>query len=387
MFMGNTMEKLVYLTYPVMLVILLVGAKWNRKGSWNEEFMNLGQTKYLQGFLALCIMLHHIGQETCASWQNYPLLPGLELFVPVGYLFVSVFFMCSGFGLYKSYKSKADYFNGFFRKRVLPLVLAFFISNWIFFIARIIMKEPIDGWKIFCYLSGWGLPNLYAWFVLVMPLFYVFFYICFRFIKAEKLKIWGVIVCTFIYTFVGTWIDHNDYWMRGEWWYNCVHLFWLGILFAKYEEKLTEKIKKHYWIYLIVSIIGAVVFFYVSELFTGIFSYYGEYNPMLSHWTVVGHRWMCLIMQMLACVFFVSAIVVANLKLKIGNKFLGFMGGITLEFYLIHGLFLELFSFQFCEIVPSIMRIENVALLIVVVFILSIPSSLLLKKLIHIGQK
>ena len=58
-----------------------------------------------------------------------------------------------------------------------------------------------------------------------------------------------------------------------------------------------------------------------------------------------------------------------------------FMGTITLEFYLIHGLFLEFFLYRFCDIVPSITRITNVALLIVVVFVLSVPSALGLKKL------
>ena len=69
------------------------------------------------------------------------------------------------------------------------------------------------------------------------------------------------------------------------------------------------------------------------------------------------------------------------MKLKIGNRFLEFMGTITLEFYLIHGLFLELFAYRFCDIVPSITRIENVAVLIIVVFALSVPAAVGLKKL------
>jgi len=381
------MDKLVYLTYPVMLAILLVGAKWSRKGEWNDEFMTLSQTKYIQGFLTLVIMLHHIGQETCASWQPYPLIPGLEFFVPIGYLCVAMFFMCSGFGLYKSFKSKENYLKGFFGKRVLPLILAFLFSNWIFFIARIIMKEKINGWKVFCYISGWGMPNIYAWFAIAMPLFYLFFYISFKVFKNDGLRLLGVVIGTFIYTFIGTYVDHNDYWMRGEWWYNSVHFFWIGILFAMYEKKIVAVIKKYYIPFLIASVIGAYVTFIVAEVFTGVFSYYGEYNPSLSRAMIVANRWKCLGMQMLACVFFVAAVLIINMKLKVGNKFLGFMGTITLEFYLLHGLVLEFFSFQFCEIVPSITRIKNVALLIVIVFVVSVPLSLGFKKLIYIGQK
>ena len=374
------MNKLVYLTYPALLVLLATGAKCYGKDQWNEEFMTLKQTKYLQGFFAICIMLHHIGQETCASWLAYPVIPGLELFVPIGYFFVAVFLMCSGFGLYKSYKLKADYLNGFLKNRVLPLILAFYSTGLIFFLTRILMKEKMNGWQIFCYISGWGLPNPYAWFVVAMPYFYICFYLSFRFLKKDWMKILGTVSGVFLYTFLGTCINHNNYWMRGQWWYNCVHLFWIGILFARFEKPIVEKIKKHYLVYLILVIVGTYAFFRVSQIAQAVFSYYGEYNRSLSHLMVVRNRWICLITEMLASACFVFSVLLLNMKLKIGNRFLEFMGTITLEFYLIHGLFLELFSFEFCDIVPSITRITNVALLIAVVFVPSVISALGLKK-------
>jgi len=376
------MDKLVYLIYPVMILILLYGCKISGKNQWNDELMSLKQTKYWQGFIALCIMLHHIGQETCASWQMYELYPGLEFFVPIGYFLVAFFMMCSGFGLYKSYKAKENYLNGFIRKRICPLIVGFYISGWIFFICRIIMKEPMNGWKIFCYISGWGLPNLYGWFVVAMPFFYLCFYLSFKYFKKEWMKIAGTVFGVFAYTLLGTMINHNNYWMRGEWWYNCVHLFWIGILFAKYEAAIVKSLQKKYILKLILCVVLTYVFFVVSEIATGTVSYYGQYNPMLSFPQVVLNRWICLLTQMLGSFFFVLSIVMISMKVKIGNRFLGFMGSITLEFYLIHGLFLEFFSYEFCEVVPSIVRITNVALLILVVFVLAVPASVILQKII-----
>ena len=50
------------------------------------------QTKALQGFFAICIMLHHIGQKTCAYWLNPKyIVHGLDVFVPIGYFFVGIF--------------------------------------------------------------------------------------------------------------------------------------------------------------------------------------------------------------------------------------------------------------------------------------------------------
>lgn len=379
------MDKLVYLAYPVMLAVLLTGSKLYRKNQWNEEFMTLEQTKYLQGFFALCIMLHHIGQETCASWNEYPKLPGLELFVPIGYFFVSLFLLCSGYGLFKSFKAKEDYFKGFFVRRILPLILIFFITGWIYFVARILMHESMNSWKIFCYISGWGLPNLYAWFVIAMTYFYICFYVSFKYGKSDFARIAGVIAGVFIYTFIGTYVNHNDYWMRGEWWYNCVHLFWIGMLFARYENQIITKVKKRYSLYLILSIVFTVILYFVSEIAQGVFSYYGEYNIMTPHYMVVINRWICLITQMLASFSFVVQVLLINMKLKIGNRVLGFMGTITLEFYMIHGLILEFFSYNFCDNarVSGLYRIENVALLIIVVLIPSIFMALGLKKIIE----
>ena len=108
------------------------------------------------------------------------------------------------------------------------------------------------------------------------------------------------------------------------------------------------------------------VFFKLSLTAKNVYSYYGEYDPRLSHLMVVRNRWICLAAEMLASAGFAFCALLLNMKLKIGNRVLEFMGTITLEFYLIHGLFLEFFSYQFCDVVPSITRIKNVALLIVV---------------------
>ena len=83
---------------------------------------------------------------------------------------------------------------------------------------------------------------------------------------------------------------------------------------------------------------------------------------------------------LLASAGVVFSVLLLNMKLKIGNRTLEFLSTITLEFYLIHGLFLEFFSYQFCDIVPRFVRITNVALLIIVVFVPSVLSAAALEK-------
>ena len=113
-----------YLFYFFLALTLFFGAKGVGRGNWNEEYTSLKQTKVLQGITALGIALHHMGQKTCGSWQPRPfIVHGLDIFVPVGYLFVGVFFFCSGMGLYRSLHSKKDYLKGFARRRIAPLAI------------------------------------------------------------------------------------------------------------------------------------------------------------------------------------------------------------------------------------------------------------------------
>ena len=78
-------------------------------------------------------------------------------------------------------------------------------------------------------------------YVIVIPFFYLVFWLSFRFCKREGTAILWIFLFTLGYTVLGAVINHqNTWWMRGEWWYNSIILFPLGILFAKYEEKIAS---------------------------------------------------------------------------------------------------------------------------------------------------
>ena len=93
--MNAVTDKLIYLIYPILLFALFFGAKISKKKEWNEEAFSLSQMKAIQGFAAICIMLHHAGQKTCASWINKIYVRhGLDVFVPIGYWLVGIFLFC-----------------------------------------------------------------------------------------------------------------------------------------------------------------------------------------------------------------------------------------------------------------------------------------------------
>ncbi len=373
-------DKLIYLVYPILLVLLLFGVKGYRK--WNPECMSLRQTKAIQGFCAIGIMLHHIAQNTCAFWLAPSIIvPGLEIFVDMGYLFVAVFLFYSGYGLYKSKQTKPNYLQGFFRKRILPLMAGFYITAWVFLIVRLAMGESMSFPRMLYYVFGLQLCNTYSWFPIALTIFYLAFYFSFKYIKSERLAVTVTCLSVLVYMFIGTCCDRNDWWFRGQWWYNCVHLFPLGLLFARHEEKVLGFFKKIYWVALPATVLFYHGFLRLRYLLNGSFTYTGE-DFRMPFWGKVGNRWVCLLPEMLLTITFVLFLLLLSMKLRFGNKALAFMGTITFEFYIVHGLFVELFGHAFLDFTPSIIYIRNVALYLVVILACTFPSALLLKKVI-----
>lgn len=369
---------MIYIVYPVMLIILFWGCRIYGRKSWNEEFLSLEQTKALLGFAALCIMFHHIGQKNSASWIDRKYYTGgLEFFVPIGYVLVAFFTFCSGYGLYKSFKGKKNYLNfSFLRHHILTFVFLGYLVAWIFLAVRLCLHEPMGDGRWIFYLSGLKLSNPNAWYVIVMPFFYLCFFLAFRYIKNEKMAFVTVAVFTFVYQLLGMAINHNDWWMRGEWWYNSIHLFPIGILVAMNEIKIVQHIKKHYVLYMILGLVTVIIAFFGKAIIQARFSYYEEFLALPMK---ILRRMVCLSSEVIfssAVVFYVFMI---GMKVRIGNRFLKLMGSITLEFYLIHGLYVELFSYSFDGKADSLVYIKNSLLFSIIVFTLSFPSALLIK--------
>jgi len=384
------MNYLVYLVYPALIVLLTVGMKISKKGQWNETFMSLEQTKYLQGYVAILIMLHHLGQKTCAPWheQRY-IVHGLDLFVNYGFYFVSVFLFCSGYGLYKSFITKENYLKGFFRKRILPLIITFYSAGYIFLIVRILLGQKIKKAQMIRYLIGWEFPNPNSWYLIAVPFFYLIFYLSFRFIKNEKTATLVTSLGIIAYILFGTYVRHNPYWMCGEWWYQSAPFFIFGMIFARHDKEIVEHVKKHYILYLIGVFLLIFVLNAVAGVTNSVFSYYyGEYSMKpVPRFSMMWRKWVTLIFHVLAAAAFVFFIFIAMLKVKIGNKVLGFMGTITLEFYIIHGLFVELFGYDFADSVKSLKYIRNPCLHLIVTIVCSVPAAYLLKMWVDLFRK
>lgn len=369
------------LFYFLLGTVIFFGAQALPGKQWNEEYTSLSQTKMLQGFAALGIALHHISQKASGPWHPPVfIVHGLDFFVPVGYLFVAVFLFCSGLGLYRSRMTKPDYLKGFIRRRIVPLIIAFYLSEWICLAVRAGMGEKMKPLTVLWYLSGLHMANPNSWYLIVIPFFYLAFFLAFRLCRRDGAAIALVFLFTLGYTVLGASIDHqNDWWFRGEWWYNSIILFPLGLLFGKYEARVTAAAKKA-WVWLLPLSFAAVfgAWHLAENVVIPLWGYYGEYarNPL----TVV-HRLGSAAAQWLVCIAFVAFCFLLMMKVRLGNRVLGLLGRYSLAFYLMHGIFVELFGFNFMDGPPSLHYIRNLPLYTLTVLACAVPAAALFQLL------
>lgn len=379
------MNLLVYFYYPILAFVLFFGVKRAPKGAFHGDFLSLQQTKALQGFAAIGVVFHHIGQNTCAPWlPSDNIIHGLEPFVPIGYLLVSLFFFCSGYGLLKSYKAKENYLKGFFLRRALHPLLLLLITDAvsIFLVSFFPSKFPeVSSYVIPTpfHMGGAVLINDKSWFIFALLIMYAAFWLGFRIFS--KHRILGI---SFVILATAGYLVFCDWWMYGNWWYNSIVLFPIGLLFAEYEKRLVPAIQRNYKKLLIITPILFILFFCLGERINMLFAILGlglPYFPM---------KWLTLLSQMLAGTSFVFLLILFGMKIQIGNKILAFFGGITAELYLVHSILLLIFVTSVEQ--PRFVTIESLPLYILVLLGLSTAISyglLLLNKLIvhKVSQK
>ncbi len=362
------------LVYFLLGGVLCFGARLCPRGTWNEEYTSRNQTKVLTGMMALLVILHHMAQKISAAWSLTSVRSaGLEFFTGIGFPVVAVFFFCSGLGLYRSLHGKPDYLKGFLRRRVLLIVIAYYLSEWIYTAVRLLMGQRMALPDVLWYLSGLRMANTYSWYAVVIPFFYLVFWAAFRFCRREGTAIFWVFAFTLAYTVLGTLVNHqNTWWMRGEWWYNSVVLFPLGLLFGKNEARVTRFFRRGYWIWLLLSAAATVLLFIQSDwLLSHRWGYYWESSRMRVPFRLysVGCQW-------LVCCAFVAFCFLLMMKVRLGNGALAWMGAMSLELYLVHGLFVELFGYRFMDLTRSFLYIRNAVPYMAAVLACSVPAAL-----------
>ena len=365
---GMSIPIVSIIVYCSCLALLLVKSRLAPAASFNKDAMTHEATKNLKGLAAIGVICHHLSQPP-ANGGPMDALGQMQLFREIGFLFVAIFFFVSGYGLFKSLQTKPGYLNGFFRRRVLPIVVCFYIMNLFYIAFHLVLGTKMDASEWVCKATGIALLNDNAWFVPAIIINYLAFFIAFSKIKSGRLSFAFVFLAIALQVGFFLFNKHFPWWLgergwwkngglfscpwykkpvalwfEGEWWVNSTIAFFVGMIVARHEEKVFEFFTRAWAIKFAASLLLLSASFELRAFVQskGI-HYWLEFSGDNS--TPPRAIMLCVeTFQVLAWLLFVY---VFRMRLWSQNRALEFWGSHSLEFYLMQALPLRAFSILF----------------------------------------
>lgn len=143
--------------------------------------------------------------ETLAEISN---LGVLKIFKPFGYIGVSLFFFCSGYGVMKKYSLDSRYMDGFLQKRFKGVYLPYIVTTVLWFVVNaLLLHETYDlntaATEVIqsVLLIKTSLP--FAWYVLAVLVWYCIFFLTAKIIREPQTMLRCLIVLNVIWYIVG----------------------------------------------------------------------------------------------------------------------------------------------------------------------------------------
>lgn len=309
----------------------------------------------------------------------------LRIFSTIGVWLIGFFFFCSGYGLITSLRTKQDYLKGFLVKRVLIVLVPFFLCNYAYMSVELLRGMQFSTPELIASFFGVLLTNSQMWFAVEIMLLYIVFFLLFTYVKKEKVCIMTIVALTAMITLIGM-LNTRPFclsnWFWGEWWFNTSFMFLFGMIMAHSEEKIIAFVKKRYPIVLLLCLVAAIGLSFPVNAMVEMGTYYCEYEGNFTILQIFMIKFVTLLCQF-AMVFFADAVVLmAMMKIKCGNRITRSLGSVSLELYLIHNLYLIMFGYM------GIGGIKNPAMLVyaavicslITAYIIHVPIRLLCSK-------
>ena len=317
------------------------------------DYLSNKSTKSLKGILALLIIFHHVSQKitTGEVFSNFSYM---------GRYIVALFFFLSGYGLFFQYSNNATYMKNFLRKRLTRILIPFFVFIFIYVFYRATLGEVINMNFFLSFLKEHNNIIYNGWFINNIIVLYIIFYISFM-KKDSKLAVFKVVFLTLVYIFWEVYQSH------GDWEYVSTMSFLLGMFWMKKRGVIDRLIERNYFIYLV----SFSILMYIFQNYEVILKEIDVLNTYVYYGIVGNLRTM---------VFVVYFLLLIN-RLNFSNKYMDFLGGISFEIYMIHGLVMHYFSRFF---VSSEL---NDVIYTIVVLLVSIFSAYYINKIIVFLEK
>jgi peptidoglycan/LPS O-acetylase OafA/YrhL len=285
-----------------------------------EDALSISQGNSVKGIAALLLVVVHIREVLDVMPISYKIL------ATGGYLFVSIFFFYSGYGITKKQRSDGNYVSERLPKRILYLLELTVGSEILYYCVYVAAFgreiELLDALKC---ITGITALNGALWTVTAMLIIQACIWMLEKvgFLRNYKyrytvMSVIGVIAYIAITLLRGR---------RGAWEMQSCFAFSLGCLFAEAENQMRETAQKQKFLFAAVFVI-AFIAPYISEFLLR--------KDVLIVRVVFGT---------LASLTFILLMVSILEQVKIGNRVTRYFGSMFTEIYIFHGIVLKVLKF------------------------------------------
>lgn len=221
-----------------LLVLLIALCFWQSSYGYHSGFLSAENTLPIKGIFTILVLFSHLrGYLTLSdSWINIFYFAVQDR---LGQLIVTMFFFYSGFGIWESFKNKANYARHFFQKRFFKTLLHFDIIVSLFIIVQLLIPIVYTSREyLFCWI-GWESVGNSNWFVFDILVLYLITAIALSFHERSG---HGGICITLLLTFL--------FWLflrktgKETYWIDTLAAFPLGMLFSYHKGQLLSLLSK-----------------------------------------------------------------------------------------------------------------------------------------------
>ncbi len=294
-------ESFYIFIYILIPALLLYRARVLPGNTYNGDFLSKANTGVLRGVCVTLILVHHFSQQLFDA--SY-LLP----FKYIGVFAVALFFFLSAYGMTVSLTKNPDYLKRFLFKRFKSIYIPYLIINTVtVIIMSLYYHASYTVPDIVLFTLGVRLIDPSLWFVHRILIYYVVFYLSFKFLSKNRALI-AISLFTAAYCIVCCRLG------RGIWEFRTAFSFPLGVCFGLYHGRIFRVLSERY---VMITSLCSVCF-----LASGYMYYHTDVLSMAS--------------GALAALFLILLVVLVLMKVTIASKPFSFLGSISYEIYLIH---------------------------------------------------
>ena len=235
-----------------------------------------------------------------------------------------------------SYLKKENYLKDFLNKRIMKIVIPYIIAI-IFTILVYLLTGQLTPRKIFNSLVEGEPVVRFSWYMLAIISLYVVFYLSARFLKKKKMINIAVFGGTILYCIV-----INNILGFNNWWVNSCFAFFIGIYWASYKEKYAITLKDKNKIIRYAIMLSIILFAIIGiQFFTSGYAIMDIINDTDLADDIMREPIPVINMNII-CIALLFVLFTILEKMRLNDKVFTFLGNISFEIYLYHGLVMYL---------------------------------------------